>query len=251
MLKYKNILFSVLVIILLNSSCALPLALLGFYTDGSSNIEETRVPDWYIENPPDEYNIGILMDGRDEEEVTYIYAGEYNGVRIIVPEGLKAENITLKTTAGTIERTEDPTLFRLFIKEPNIAVEITAEDSETDSYGILIGETVNFPLPEPCLNLEENGEMTAETFKKQGQLMLKITSSIPVLCLCNGFNLTRISSDAKRESVKNNTDAFEGPVKVLIAKAVKGDIYIFEEILVNCPGFTESKKARSLVYILQ
>jgi hypothetical protein len=251
MLKYKNILFSVLVILLLNSSCALPLALMGFYTDGSSSIEETIVPDLYIENPPDEYNIVITMEGREEDYLSYIYAGEYNGVRITVPEGLKAENITLKTTAGTIERTEDPTLFRLFIKEPNIAVEITAEDSETDSYGILIGETVNFPLPEPCLNFEENGEMTAVTFKKQGQLMLKNTSSIPVLCLCTGFNLTRISSDAKRESVKNNSDAFGEPAKALIAKAVKGDIYIFEEILVNCPGFTEAKKARSLVYVLK
>jgi len=249
----KKLFFSGAAIILLNSSCALPLAMMGLYgaTPFTDKREEPS-PDWNIAVPEPQRIIQITLEGKDEYDYPYIYAAEYNLVRIKVLEGATVENIKLKTTAGTIERTaEDPTLYRLFVKEPGIAVEITAEDGSTGTYGLLVVETINFPLPQPCLNLQENGQIDAETFKKQGQLMLLSNEKLPGLCLCSGFILTRIGADGKKESVKNDKDAFSESVKVLTAKAQKGDIYIFDEIAISCPGFTEAKKARGLVYVLK
>lgn len=249
----KNLFFSAAAIMLLNSSCALPLAMMGLYGTAfeSAKIERPS-PDWHEERAvkPASF-IDISLEGKEEYDYPYVYAGEYNLIRVQVTAGETVENISLETTAGTIERTaEDPALYRLYVKEPGIAVEITAVDKITGISGLLVVETINFPLPQPCLNLEENGQMNAETFKKQGQLMLRSDDKLPGLCLCSGFILTRIGADGKKESVKNDKDAFSESVKVLTAKAQKGDIYIFDEIAVNCPGFAEAKKTRSLVYVM-
>jgi hypothetical protein len=162
-------------------------------------------------------------------------------------------DIELKSSAGTIERTEtDSTLFRLYVKEPGLSVEITAKDTVSGAGGLFYGESVEYPLPEACLNLKEQGEMDVDNFKKQGQLMLRFKNEKnPKLCKCLGFVITRISSDAKKESVKNDGDAFTANTKNLITKAQKGDYFIFDDIKVQCNANSEPKKLRSLVYNLK
>jgi hypothetical protein len=244
---------SIILLLVLNSSCALPLAVLGFNSDGYS---EKPFPEdnWEWDEKDDiNYNkyIFIIPENEKGEEVYYIFAGEYNRLRLELPDGVNSEDVTLNTTAGVIERTDtDSNVFRLLVKEPNIVIEITATDKKSGASGYLIMETIPVPLPLAKLKDEDNGSIDIEAFKKQGQLQLSNNSS-DLLCLCKSFTVTRLSVDAKRETLQNSGDAFTEQTKLLVAKAEKGDIYIFDEIMVSCTGYSVDKKARSLVYILK
>lgn len=244
---------SLILLLVLNSSCALPLAFLGFSSDRYS--EEVFPEDnWEYEEKDDidyDKHISITAENESGEEIYYIFAGEYNRIRLQLPDGVNPEGVTVNTTAGVIERTEaDPNVFRLLVKEPHIAIEITASDNKSDASGYLIMETIPVPLPLAKLKDEDNGLIDIEAFKKQGQLQLS-NNSEDFLCLCKSFTVTRLSVDAKRETLQNLGDAFTEQTKLLVAKAEKGDIYIFDEIMVFCTGYSVDKRARSLVYILK
>jgi hypothetical protein len=253
----KIVFFSfILILCQLFSGCAVPLAFVGLYSTPREDFSENnQIPD---ENENEntfeiDYSIGIVLENMDENGNAYIYAGEYNSLRIFIPDETDPMNVELKSSAGTIERTEtDSTLFRLYVKEPGLSVEVTAKDTVTGTGGLFYGESVEYPLPQACLNLIENGEMDLENFKKQGQIMLKYKNEKnPKLCKCLGFIITRISPDAKKESVKNDGEAFTTNTKNLISKAQKGDYFIFDEIKVQCTANTEPRKLRSLVYNLK
>lgn len=236
------------------SGCAIPLAFVGLYSASQEDLlTKEQIPDKIEDISEVDYSIGIVLENADEDGNAYIYAGEYNSLRIFIPEGMDPFNIELKSSAGTIERTEtDSTLFRLYVKEAGLSVEITAKDTVSGASGLFYGESVELPLPEACLNLKEQGEIDLENFKKQGQMMLNYKhEKNPKLCKCLGFIVTRISSDAKKESVKNDGEAFTTNTKNLIAKAQKGDYFIFDEIKVQCNANSEPRKVRSLVYNLK
>jgi hypothetical protein len=171
---------------------------------------------------------------------------------VALPEEMYASDIVLSSTAGTIERTEnDSTLFRLFVKEPDISLEITALNQKTGAQGFLITETLEPSVPSLGFNDFESGEISAEDFKKQGQLMVFYDEEIFSLCLCKGFNLIRVPKEGNKITLKNNGDAYGTEAKNLVSKAEKGDIYIFEEIMVSCNGYIADKKATSLVYLIK
>jgi len=46
-------------------------------------------------------------------------------------------------------------------------------------------------------------------------------------------------------------EAYGSDAKTLVSKAEKGDIYIYEEIMVSCNGYSADKKASTLVYIIK
>ena len=71
------------------------------------------------------------------------------------------------------------------------------------------------------------------------------------ICLCKGFKLTRVPAAGNKISVNNKTEIFETEVKSLLSKAAKGDIYIFDEIIISCNGNLSDKKASTLVYIIK
>jgi hypothetical protein len=253
-MKNKILLYSgILLISLFLSGCAIPLALVGLYGTAGDNSESSQIPDSFEKNNEEDFLIGIVLENADEDGNAYIYAGEYNSLRIFIPEEIDPMNIELKSSAGTIEKTEtDSTLFRLYVNEPGLTIEIIAKDSVSGAEGLFYGESIEFPVPEACLNLKENGEMDVETLKKQGQIMLKYKNEkYPKLCKCLGYIVTKVSSDSKRESVKNDGEAFTSNTRNLIAKAQKGDFFIFDEIKVQCSANTEPRKLRSLVYNLK
>ena len=228
----KLVHLSFLAVILLNSICALPLAFYGIMQNSSSKMEYEEFDD-LAETENLEY-IQIYLETENGEEQDFIYTGEYNRIRIDLPDGIEAENIIMETTAGTLERTEsDPTVFRILVKEENIDIEITAIEKNGRAEGYFYTQSVNFPLPQPGLLEEDNGNISIEKFKKQGQLILTNKTELPYLCKCNSFSVTRISKDNKRETVKNSGDAFSLELKALTAKAEAGDIFIFEDISVS------------------
>lgn len=245
--------WSFLILIILNSSCALPLAMLGFVQEGErEEKEEFSFEDEFDETRDYKNYISVYIENEKGEEQYALFAGEYNRVRIDLPVGVKPEDVELTTTAGKIQRTEeDATLFSIFVEEANIAVEITAKEKNGKAFGYLMTETVYFPTPTPYLPAEDNGQISIEDFKKQGQLILDQNEDYAILCKCTGFRITRIAKDGSREMVDNGGDAFSQETKILTAKASSGDIYIFENIMVNCPGYVKDKQSRNLVYILK
>lgn len=253
MKNFKVISLIALVFIFLFNSCALPLAIMGLNNSGDQGFSENKEIDMPDIDFNEEYTIAIVLENTSADGSGSIIAGEYNSIRIFVPEGVSPENVILESSAGTIERTEsDSTLFRIFVTEPGLAVEIIARDTLKGYSGIFYGESIELPAPTPCLNMNDNGEFDVERFKKQGQLMLKNEQqNLPQLCKCLGFIIIRISSDSIKEAVKNDGDAFTNNTKNLISKAQKGDIFIFDEIKIQCAANSEPKKLRSLVYILK
>jgi len=121
-------LFVVLSSSLLLSGCALPAAMLWMIQGPQENLEYSSEAE--VEIAEDEaYPIGLYIESNDGEGAYYVYAGEYNAIRMSVPVDMYASDIELTTTAGTIERSkDDSTLFILFVKEPNISIEIVASN---------------------------------------------------------------------------------------------------------------------------
>ncbi len=235
---------------LLLNSCALPVALVWMMSDSQEKsdfaIEESEVEEVSLNE------IGMYIETGSDIESYYVYAGEYNSIRIALPEEMYASDIVLSTTAGTIERTEnDSTRFRLFVKEPNISLEIIALNQKTGAQGFLITETIEISVPSLGFNDFESGEISAEDFKKQGQLMVFYDEEILSLCKCKGFSLIRVPKEGNKVSLKNNGDDFGTEARNLVSKAEKGDIYIFEEIMVSCNGYSADKKSTSLVYLIK
>jgi hypothetical protein len=200
----------------------------------------------------DLYTIGIYVENAAGEEEYYVYASEYNSIRINLPEGVDANDLELITSAGTIERTkEDSTLYRLFVKEPNLTLEISATDKKTGAQGFLITETIELSVPTLGFKDFETGEIGIEDFKKQGQLMLFNDENNRSICLCKGFRLTRVPLVGNKISLNNTSEIFDQEVKSLLSKATKGDIYIFDEIIISCNGNLADNKASTLVYIIK
>ncbi len=235
------------------SGCAAPVAMIWLMQDIHSTADkgievESEEFEFEVDDP---YIISVYVENAKGEEDYYIYASEYNSIRIILPEGVDANDLELTTSAGTIERTkEDSTLYRLFVKEPNLTLEITATDKKTGAQGFLITETIELSAPTLGFKDFSTGEISAEDIKKQGQLILFHDENNRSICLCKGFKLTRVPAVGNKISVNNKSEIFDQEVKLLLSKAAKGDIYIFDEIIISCNGNLADDKASTLVYII-
>ncbi len=236
------------------SGCAAPATLIWLMQDANSDkvtlveLEEFE----FEEEEEDIYTIGMYVENASGEEEYYVYASEYNSIRINLPEGVDANDLELTTSAGTIERTkEDSTLYRLFVKEPNLTLEITATDKKTGSQGFLITETIKLSIPTLGFKDFSTGEISAEDIKKQGQFILFYNEHNRSICLCKGFRMTRVPVIGNKLSVVNKSEIFDQEVKSLLSKAAKGDIYIFDEIIISCNGNLADDKASTLVYIIK
>jgi hypothetical protein len=236
------------------SGCAAPVAMIWLMQDiqatADKGIEvESEEFEFEVDDP---YIISVYVENAKGEEDYYIYASEYNSIRIILPEGVDANDLELTTSAGTIERTkEDSTLYRLFVKEPNLTLEITATDKKTGAQGFLITETIELSAPTLGFKDFSTGEISAEDIKKHGQLILFHDENNPSICLCKGFKLTRVPAVGNKISVNNKSEIFDPEVKSLLSKAAKGDIYIFDQIIISCNGNLADDKASTLVYIIK
>lgn len=198
------------------------------------------------------YNIEIYVESVNETESYYVYAGEYNTIRVVPPEGVNANDLELETTSGTIERTkEDSTLYRLFVREPNIMLEIKAKDTKSTAQGFLITETIELKIPSLGFENFKAGEIPLADFKKQGQLVVSYDENHWSICKCKGFKLTRVPAVGNKSSVNNSSEVFEKDVKFLISNATKGDVFIFEDIMVSCNGYNADKRAESLIYLIK
>lgn len=244
-------LFVVLSSSLLLSGCALPAAMLWMIQGPQENLDYSSEAE--VEIAEDEaYPIGLYIESNDGEGAYYVYAGEYNAIRMSVPEDMYASDIELSTTAGTIERSkDDSTLFILFVKEPNISIEIVASNKVNNAQGLLYTETTELPVPKVGLKGIDIDEVKAEEFKKQGQLVLLYDENLLSLCKCNAFTLIHINNEGKKSIVNNESEVFNSETKGIISRAVKGDIYIFNDIKVNCAAYAQDKKTNSLVYIIK
>jgi hypothetical protein len=244
-------LFVILSSSMLFSGCALPAALLWITQDPQENMDYSTEAEAEVEEV-DLYPIGLYVESNDDEGAYYVYAGEYNSIRMSVPEGMYASDIVLSTTSGTIERSkEDSTLFILYVKEPNLSIEIVASNQVNEAKGLLYTETIELPMPKAGLKGIDMDEVKAEEFKKQGQLVLLYDESLLSLCKCNAFTLIHINNEGKKSIVNNESEVFNSETKGIISRAVKGDIYIFNDIKVNCTAYAQDKKTANLVYIIK
>lgn len=246
------------------SGCALPSALTWMLQgeksetdlsiDEEFNEEEFSEEEFNEEASVEEipYTIEIYVESINETENYYVYAAEYNTIRIVLPEGVDANDLEVETTSGTIERTkEDSTLYRLFVKEPNLVLEIKARDKKSGAEGFLITETIELEIP--ALGFEDlgPGEIGLDDFKKQGQLVVFYDDNRWSICKCKGFKLTRIPALGNKITIKNNSEVYGADAKALVSNAVKGDIYIFDDIMVSCNGNYADKRAETLIYLIK
>jgi recombinational DNA repair protein RecR len=63
--------------------------------------------------------------------------------------------------------------------------------------------------------------------------------------------MTRVPVIGNKLSIVNKSEIFDQEVKSLLSKAAKGDIYIFDEIIISCNGNLADDKASTLVYIIK
>ncbi len=230
-------------LLLLTQSCALPYLFLHLRDD------ETRTMDIdFLEAskqiPEEEEDFSLFK----LRMINPIYLGE-NIVIAGEPQLIGLEygseydpiHIQVRSSSAQIEKTEDPTRYRLLIGESGIQVEIIAIDTLSGVSHAIQVKSVGMDLPLALLPGAEGNSMSKTDFHSLGQIFLQNQKQVPLLCKCNGFKVERKKKDGAVEQAITDSESFSAEVKLLVKKAEIGDIYIFDEISVSCPGYSQAQ----------
>lgn len=254
----KKILVALLAIVplMLLNSCAAPFVMLGLWsTSPNSEMKEIyrEIPEaTWAEPSVSESTLTLNLVNITDEGENVVYVGEANGIVVYFPEAGDADHLVWKTSMGRIEKGGEKNVYNFFIDKPNLEIEITATDTTTGRTAYLICRSDYIPMPIAYLQAGDNGSMSTTVFKQQKMLWLDLPSvSTPILCDCKSFRITRIAKNGTREELENRSNGFSEQVKSLVAKASAGDIYVFDQIKVSCPGYTAPKLIKSIVYTLE
>ena len=107
-------------------------------------------------------------------------------------------------------------------------------------------------IPDPVAKLGGNkndGLIGSGEFKAQrGLLAVLDRFDFDARCEIIGFSLTRIERNGDPRSITNKGGIYQAEAKRLVSLAKPGDLYLFDNVRVRCPGDVASRKINSLVF---
>ncbi len=106
------------------------------------------------------------------------------------------------------------------------------------------------PTPIPKLSTHEGGAISNGVFKAQaGVIPVLENFDFDLRCSIKGFTLVRIPGDGgDAKSVVNPGQSYNGSSQSLAGAAKPGDVYLFQNIQCDCPGWPSPKKLPELTF---
>ncbi len=168
----------------------------------------------------------------------YIFAG--------IPQRIQLPPITkgYTVTAHNARIAPDPVRLGYHILEadmPNVtATIIIRQDIKIDGDEQIINVKV-LPIPTPELRIPNalQNKVLAKDMRQLTQIELPsiaygANEAVAIQCACKSFQLTRFGDSHTKETAISIDGSVNGAVVELLAKASKGDTYIFEQMRVQC-----------------
>ena len=86
-------------------------------------------------------------------------------------------------------------------------------------------------------------------FKAQGGVIAILENfDFDAKCKIQGFVLTRLQRDGTKEEQINRGARYSAKSKPIIQAAKPGDIYLYDNVKVRCPGDPAGRKINSMVF---
>ena len=109
------------------------------------------------------------------------------------------------------------------------------------------------PNPEVRLtNGKYDGVLRAREMRGQSGLSAPLANfGIQLWCDVHSFKLIYIPKNGEVETVENKSGKFQGRVHEIIQNVETGDALLFQEVKVNCPGYSRPREASGLSFYLE
>ena len=184
-----------------------------------------------------------------------VYVGIDNPVKILCP-GLTIAEYVVITDKGTIIRANN----ELFKLKPSITGAVTVQvlvKGKVKQKKVF--QAIPIPDPKPVLGAYPSSSDTVKLGKFKAMTGLRLAfdhTDLNAKCEVISFRITQIGAhhvDGRlfQKSVINTGPTFGEEAGQVIAEAVPGDIYIFDEIKIKCPGDTKSRILTPMVYYME
>lgn len=184
-----------------------------------------------------------------------IYVGVDNLIKVVCP-GLTIAEYVVTTDKGTIIRTNN----ELFKLKPTSTGQVTVQvwvKGKVKQKKVF--QAVPVPDPKPLLGSFQKTSDTVQLgmFKAMAGIWLHTESpELKDKCEVVSFRITQIGADFTdgkmfTKSLKNTGAKFDSDAQKLISEAAPGDVYIFDEIKVKCPGDTAERELTPMVYYME
>ena len=168
----------------------------------------------------------------------YIFAGIPQ--RIQLPPIAKGFDIT----AHNARINPDPLRLGYYILEadmPNITATIVIRQNvkmESEEQIINI-KVLPIPMPELRIPNAQQGKVLVKDMRQLSRIELPslaygANEAVAIQCACKGFQLTRIGADNSKESATSVDGSLHSGITEVLAKADKGDIYLFQKMRIQC-----------------
>lgn len=168
----------------------------------------------------------------------YVFAGIPQRIQLPV----LAKDAEVLANNATI--VPDPARFgyyTLTADQPNSTVTITIRNSlkaTSDEQTILV-RVLAIPMPEFRIAAAKNNKILAKDMRQLSGIELATVAygandALAIYCSCKSFQLTRLGADNSRETAVSTDGSINPLISALLQKAVPKDIYIFQQMYIQC-----------------
>ncbi len=108
-------------------------------------------------------------------------------------------------------------------------------------------------LPNPIASLDAMGKMDGsiskgEFLSKRGIYAVLQNFDYDARCIIQEYSVTRLSTDKRIETVRNDGYAYSETTLPLVQRAGIGDTFLFRNIMARCPGDLAGRKLNPMVW---
>lgn len=194
--------------------------------------------------PPAEVSVAVVGT-----KTNVLYIGVDNPIEIVAKD-IPTENLKLTIRGGIILKRGDGWIIR--VKKPGkAALTVTHPTKGKSEFTFRIKRV---PTPRVVLaNGEVDGAISTTIMSVQGGLLAKL-EDFPFDCKCavQSYRLYYIPKGSEKVELQAKGGKFAGKIKNLLTRIIKsGDVLLFQNVKVRCPGDLAGRKANGLSFIIK
>lgn len=195
-----------------------------------------------------EYEVGEKSATISATKMNVFYVGVDNPVEVSAA-GVSSNQLKVDMTNGTITRNGDGT-YTVRVSNPGTTTKVSLT-----APGLTYSKEFRIKrIPDPVVKLgrELPGRIGDGSFKAQTGLIPWLENfDFDTKCVIGEYVLIRQPKRQDPEFSPNKGGSLEGKSQSLVAKAVIGDTYIFQDIKCKCPGDAAARSLGTIAYTIK
>lgn len=195
------------------------------------------------------YEVGERSASVSADKMNVLYVGVDNPLSITAA-GISSNDLKVSGSGSGIQLTKTaPGKYNAKVSQQGGAkITLSGGGLAPTSYEF---RTKIIPDPVATLSGQQGGSMGNGAFKAQNGLIPELVNfDFDARCDVQSFMLYRVPKPGTGEAVgqANRGISYQPAVRSLVSKASPGDLYVFDDIRVKCPGWPASKVINSVTF---